>query len=593
MLSIDQVILVTGILLLLGVISSKFSARLGVPVLVVFLALGMLAGSEAIGGIEFDNYEIAHGIGSLALAMILLDGGLQTPIASVQDAWRPSLLLATLGVFLTALVTGAAAMLILGLSFFEGLLLGSIVASTDAAAVFNVLRSGGVHLRPQLKSTLEIESGSNDPMAIFLTIGMTEVLLGHVTLGPQLLGMLALQMGVGTIVGLAIGYSTVQLVNRIKLSAVGLYPILVSAAGLLAFGLATLLGGSGFLAIYLAGIVVGNNRIVVRRGILLFHDAGAWLAQIVMFVVLGLLSFPSQVWSVAPQGLAIALVLMFVARPIAVLASLWPFKFSWRELVFIAWVGLKGAVPITLAIFPLLQGIEAGPTLFNVVFFVVLLSALVQGWSLPLAARKLGVEVPPPSEPPVMLEITSLREVDGDIIDYLITEDSRVLGRRVRDLGLPDGVVVALIARAHQIVPPLGNTELLSGDHVFVIMRPDARLPVDRIFSRRTAEVVALPSHAEFPLRGKTTIGQLEEVYGFRLDFASHQTLDEALRERLGPALTEGAAVQVGQIVLTIRILTDGGTIHRVGMMILPEVPVTEAVEEVVEEVEEKGSEEI
>lgn len=568
---IDTVILVTGVMVLLGIASSKFSARLGVPVLVLFIAMGMLAGSEGIGGIEFEDYVLAHGIGTLALALILFDGGLRTPFTSIRLAWKPSLLLATIGVVITALVTGTAVSWILGISLLEGLLLGSIVGSTDAAAVFAILRSGGVHLPTRLSAILEIESGSNDPMAVFLTIGCLEVLSGSMPFGPGLLTLFGMQMALGTIVGIGVGYVATGVINRINMDAAGLYPGLATAFGLLAFGLAAALGGSGFLGVYLAGIVIGNSRIVFKRGILLFHDAGAWLGQIVMFVVLGLLVFPSQVLEVTGQGLLIAAVLIFVARPVATVLTLAVFRFQWRELLFLSWVGLKGAVPITLATFPLLFGIEGASQLFNVVFFVVLVSALIQGWTLPLMARSLGLEMPAEPAPPVTLELTSLRHVEGDIVDYLVNRESRAAGRLVRELALPEGVVIALIARGQQIIPPQGKTRIEAGDHVTVVLRPGTMRLVNKLFASAETRPEEIPASVEFPLRGSITVGELEEFYGIQMQAPAGCTLDQALRERLGPEGTKaGGCVTFGPITLYVRDLSDGGTIEQVGMVILP-----------------------
>jgi len=487
MFHVDHLILITGLLLLLGIASSKLSARFGVPVLVLFLLLGMLAGSEGLGGIEFENYEVAHAIGTLALAIILFDGGLSTPMAAVRSVWKPSLVLATVGVLITAVVTGLAASWILGISLLHGLLLGSIVASTDAAAVFSVLRSSGIGLPHRLTSLLEIESGANDPMGIFLTIGLIEIVLGRMGFGLGLLTLFVKQMSLGALVGLAAGYSAIWTVNRIHLPAAGLYPILVSTFGLLAYGLAASLGGSGFLAIYLAGIMIGNSRIVFQRGILLFHNAGAWLAQIVMFVVLGLLSFPSRLWNVAERGVLVAAVLMFAARPLAVVPLLL-FRFTWRELAFVCWVGLKGAVPIVLATFPLLANVPAASLLFDVTFFVVVLSTVVQGFTMPLVARKLGLQTPAEIQPPLTLEISSLRHVDRDIVDFAVSPQSLAAGRLIRELALPDGVVIALIARGDKTIPPRGSTRIEAGDHVILILCPDTRNLVNQVFAGRVAE---------------------------------------------------------------------------------------------------------
>lgn len=488
MFSVDSLILVGTILLLFAVLARKIAARFGIPMLVVFVLLGMAAGSEGIGGIDFEDYALAHGIGTVALALILFDGGLRTPFSTIRKAWKPALSLATVGVFATAVVTGFAATWLLGVSLTEGLLLGSIVASTDAAAVFSVLRSQGVKLSDRLSATLELESGANDPMAVFLTVGLVEVLLGQRTLGMEMLNLLLLQLGVGTLVGLAVGYASVRLINRVNLDAAGLYPILAGICGLSAYGLAASIGGSGFLAIYLAGIVLGNSRLIFQSGIFLFHDAAAWFSQVVMFVLLGLLSFPSELAKVAWEGLGVALMLMLVARPLAVFVGLAPFSFRFRESLFISWVGLRGAVPIILATYPLLFNLTIGPYLFNVVFFAVLVSVLAQGWSLPLVARLLGLGTVAPVENPVSLEIASLRHIDADIVKYDVPRESQAAGKCLRDLDLPDTAVAAILARNDDIIPPRGSTKILPGDNIFVVLRPESRPQVDRIFKHRKAE---------------------------------------------------------------------------------------------------------
>jgi cell volume regulation protein A len=573
---IDFVTLTTGVLLLLGIVSSKLSARLGVPVLVLFLLLGMLAGSEGLGGLEFENYKLAHAIGTLALAMILFDGGLSTSLSAIRVAWKPAALLATWGVLLTAVITGVAAAWILQIELLQGLLLGSIVGSTDAAAVFAVLRSGGVSLPKRIAAVLEVESASNDPMAIFLTVGCIEVLLGNVTIGPPLLGLFASQMLIGCLCGVLGGYAAGWVANRIELGAAGMYPVLITAFGLLTYGLAAEFGGSGFLAIYLAGVIVGNRPLVFQRGIRLFHDALAWLSQIVMFVVLGLLSFPSRFVDVAGKALLISAVLILVARPIAVLLSVFPFRFTRKELVFISWVGLKGAVPITLATFPLMlatpeRSLQA-PLLFDVVFFIVVVSAVVQGTSLTPMARWLGLERPRDPEPPVTLEISSLRHVNGEVVDYSVGDDSRAAGRMVKDLALPEGAVIALIARGEQIVPPQGNTCINAGDHVILVLRPGILPLVNQVFGRNSDVRGMIPNTLEFPLRASTTVGDIQELYAIQIDAPSERTLAEVMSHELGnwnPSVGEG--VTFGPLMFRILRLSGDGQIEMVGMSLLPE----------------------
>ncbi len=572
---IDTLVLTTGILLLLGIASSKISARLGVPVLVLFLLLGMLAGSEGIGGLPFENYELAHAIGTVALAMILFDGGLSTSLPAMRIAWRPSVLLATWGVLVTALITGLAAAWILQISILEGLLLGSIVGSTDASAVFSVLRSGGISLPKRIASVLELESASNDPMAIFLTVGCIEVLLGNVAIGPGLLGLFASQMLIGGLLGILGGYSAGLVVNRIELGAAGMYPVLISSFGLLTYGLTATLGGSGFLAVYIAGVIIGNRPLVFQRGIRLYHDAIAWLSQILMFVVLGLLCFPSRLLDVAGKALLISVVLILVARPLAVMLSVWPFKFTWKEVTFISWVGLKGAVPITLATFPLMlataeNSLQAS-LLFDVVFFIVVVSAVIQGSSLTPVARWLGLERPREPEPPLTLEISSLRHVEGEIVDYSIGDDSRAAGRQVKELALPEGAVIALIARGDQIVPPQGSTYIQPNDHVILVLKPGIQPLVSQVFGSCSEARRMIPQTLEFPLRASATVREIRELYDLPIDAQANQTLAAAITQQLGncePAI--GAAVRFGSVSFRVLRLSSDGQIEMVGMSLLP-----------------------
>lgn len=578
MFSVEALILITGVLILLGIASSKLSARAGLPALVLFLALGMLAGDEGIGGLRFDNYELAYGIGTIALAFILFDGGLSTSFTAFRRTWKPAMALATVGVLITSLITGLAATMILGLNLLQGMLLGSIIGSTDAAAVFAVLRSGGVRLPERLSATLEVESASNDPMAIFLTIGLIEVLLGQTPLGIGLLALFVKQMVIGGGIGLAVGFLAVWLINRINLVTTGLYPVLASACCLLTFGIAAILGGSGFLAVYVAGIILGNNTLVLKRSIFMFHDALAWLSQIIMFVVLGLLSVPSRLMEVAGEGLLIAVILMFISRPVAIFLTLLPLlpfgiRYSWRDLIFLCWGGLKGAVPITLATFPLIYHVPGALLYFDVVFFVVLISALFQGWTMAPLARALGLQRPPEPTPPVTLEISSLRHVEGDIVDYYIGPDSHPAGRLVRELALPEGAVIALIARGDQVIPPQGNTRILAEDHVVVVLNAEARPLVDRVFARGPSGE-DLPTDVEFPLRATTRVGEFEEFYGFAIDAPSELTLEEAILGQLeGKPPEVGHIIPFGPVALRIREVDASGRITRVGMMIVPTDP--------------------
>ena len=544
---IDQLILLAAVLILTGIVSSKLSARLGLPVLVLFLLIGMIAGENGIGGISFDSPEAAHALGTLALAMILFDGGLQTPIASIKQVWKPASVLATLGVLGTAAITGVAAAWILDLPLLQGLLLGAIVGSTDAAAVFSLLRNAGIHLNKRLKSVLEIESASNDPMAIFLTVGLLEILMNDMPLGLGLLQLFVMQMGIGAVVGLAVGWASVHVINRIQLVASGLYPVMVAACGLLAFGVAANLGGSGFLSIFIAGVIVGNSQFVFKRSTFLFHDGMAWLSQITMFVMLGLLVDPLSLFEVWLEGLLIALVLVFLARPAVVVPVLKLFGFGNREIALVSWVGLRGSVPIILAIFPLIFGLEQAPIIFNVVFFVVLISATVQGSTLPWVARKLGLTEEPEAQPAATLEITAISEVDAAIVEYTLGDNPRAASRLLSRMALPDGTVVAMITRGNEVIAPRGSTRLYSGDHLFVVLKPAVRAFVDCVFS---AALQAFdddePTKDRLWLKGNTRVDDVMSSYGIYLGEEGELTLDQLVKQKLGDVEpTEGTELQI------------------------------------------------
>lgn len=553
MFTIDKILLLGAILVLFGVLSSKLSARLGLPVLVLFLMTGMLAGEDGIGGIVFDNAVAAHALGTLALAMILFDGGLQTPVASIKKVWKPASLLATVGVLITAAIAGLATAWMLDLPILEGMLLGAIIGSTDAAAVFALLRNAGIHINTRLKSVLEIESASNDPMAIFLTVGLLEVLVNEMPLGWGLLQLFVTQMGIGALVGLGIGWSMLKLLHRIKLVATGLYPVLVAAGGLMAYGVAANLGGSGFLAIFIAGVMIGNQKFVFQRSTFLFMDGLAWLAQITMFVVLGLLVDPASLLDVWLEGLVIAVVLVLVARPLAVAPLLRLFGFTLRETALVSWVGLRGSVPIILAIFPLLFGLPNAYLIFNVVFFVVLISATVQGSTLPLVARRLGLTEKPPATPAATLEITSLEDVDAEIVKYTLGGDARATGRLLSQMALPEGVVVAMITRGASVLPPRGSTPLEANDHLFVVLKPESRAFVDCVFSQATEATQSSLPDEELRLKGSTRVDDVWCSYGIDLATDRNQTLDRFLKEALGEKLRPGAELSAGTATLTVR----------------------------------------
>jgi len=425
----SQYIFLAGLLALLSILASVFSSRLGTPLLLVFLLVGMLAGEDGIGGIHFDNSGLAFLFGNLALATILLDGGLGTRKESFAISLRPAFLLATLGVLVTAGITAGAVYWWLDLSWQESLLLGAIIGSTDAAAVFGLIRNAGLRIKERTGATLEVESGANDPMAIFLTITMVQ-LIGQPEggLGWSLLTELIQQMGLGLAMGVAGGYLLKKLLPKLQLAS-SLYPLLVTSAGLSIFGITNVWGGSGFLAIYIVGVTLGNaHNMPYKRDIHRFHDGMAWLSQIGMFLMLGLLVTPSQIWPVILPALAIGAVLIFVARPIAVILSLLPFHFPWREQAFISWCGLRGAVPIILAMYPSLSGVEQVPIYFNLVFVVVIMSLVLQGWSIPAMARWLKVELPDKEATPNAFSINFDDFHNRHILIYEVPEDSEFIG---------------------------------------------------------------------------------------------------------------------------------------------------------------------
>lgn len=465
----EYILIGASILLLISVLVSKISDRFGIPALLLFLILGMLAGSDGPGGIYFDDPALAQFVGVVALVLILFSGGLDTEWNRVHPVVKEGLLLSTLGVCITALVVGLFASVLLGFSLVEGLLLGSIVSSTDAAAVFSVLRSKGISLKGQLKPLLELESGSNDPMAIFLTIGLIQ-LITQPDLSPvNLIGLFVLQVLVGAVVGYGMGRVMLFLVNRLKLDYEGLYPVLTLSLVFLTFGLTDVIGGSGFLAVYLAGIVLGHHDFIHKRSLLRFHDGLAWLMQIAMFLTLGLLVFPSRLIPIMGVALLIAGCLMFVARPVSIFVGLLSSTLNWREKTFISWVGLRGAVPIILATFPLLARIPQADLIFNVIFFIVLTSVLLQGTSIPLVARWLGVDAPAIPKRAYPIEYMPMGGLKSELKELTIPSDSSMAGKAIVELGLPADFLVILIARDNEFVLPSGGTILQSGDTLLVL----------------------------------------------------------------------------------------------------------------------------
>ncbi|HET7584543.1 MAG TPA: potassium/proton antiporter [Gemmatimonadaceae bacterium] len=475
---------IVAVLLLASALFSRATERAGIPVLLVFLVIGMLAGSEGIGGIPFENYHLAYRLGTVALVLILFDGGLNTSLAVVRRVAAPAAVLATLGVLGTAALLALGARM-LGFGWPQAALLGAIVSSTDAAAVFAVLRGSGIHLQRRVAATLEVESGANDPMAVILTTVVTASLVAPAQgFGWHVLLSIGTQLVVGSAFGLAIGYGARHVIARTRLPAGGLYAVMLVGTAFLAFALPTLVSGSGFLSAYIAAIVLGNSQLPYKAGLTRVHDALAWLSQVTMFLMMGLLVFPSRLVDVAVTGLLLSLFLALIARPVVVWLCLLPFRFPAREVVYIGWVGLRGAVPIILAAFPVLAGAPGAERIFDVVFFVVVVSALVPGATVSPLARRLGLEASEPPAPEAVLEIESRLPLNGELFSFYVDEALPVAGERLVDIPFPEGTSVALILRGREVIPPKGSTTLLPGDHVYVFARTGDRPLIQLLLGR-------------------------------------------------------------------------------------------------------------
>lgn len=461
--------LVMALLLLAALGASKLSHRLGIPGLLLFLALGMLAGSDGPGGIWFDDVRLSQSVGVVALAFILFAGGLETDQRAIRPVLWQGLSLSTLGVALTTAIVGTFAHFVLRTTWLEGLLLGAIVGSTDAAAVFSILRSKSVSIKGRTQPLLELESGSNDPMAVLLTVGFIEAIVHPETSPARLLAILIGQLGLGAAFGLVAGRAALWLLNRVKLDSDGLYPVFTIAVVLLTYSGSSLLQGNGFLAVYLAGIILGNGEFVHRRSLVRFHDGLAWLMQIVMFLALGLLVFPHELPPVIPHGLLLAGFLMLVARPAAVLIALANAQLRFRQKLLIGWVGLRGAVPIILATFPLLAGLDVARLFFNLVFFIVITSVLLQGTTIPWMTRLLKLEAPLPRRKQYPLEFVPATRTTSDLFELELPHDSTAVGLRILDLKLPQTALVLLIARGDDLLAPRGDTLLQAGDALTIL----------------------------------------------------------------------------------------------------------------------------
>ncbi|MFS8973233.1 potassium/proton antiporter [Cupriavidus necator] len=566
--SIDHVILIGAVVMSLGIVLGAFSARLGVPFLLVFLAVGMLAGVDGPGGIRFSDTWLSFLVGNLALAIILLDGGLRTRFATFRVALKPSLSLATVGVLVTAALVGVFAAWLLGIDWRLGLLLGAIVGSTDAAAVFSMLHSSGIRLKDRVASVLEIESGINDPMAIFLTLTLIEWLTAPNGLTPLgLATRLLVQFGVGGVLGLMLGYCLARVLERIHV-AEGLQAILLCSGGAMVFAIVQTAGGSGFLAVYLTGMLIGNRERAVTADTMRAMDGMAWLAQSAMFLLLGLLVSPQRIWDVAGPAVAVAAFLMLVARPVAVWLALLPFRFNAREIGFIAWMGLRGAVPIVLALFPLLREVPESGLLFRIAFAVVLASLLFQGTTVSLAARLARVRRPGYPEPLARSRLRGTRAPILEVMQFCVGPNAPVENVRADQLELPPHCRLLTVARDDVLAEP-DQTVLRAGDSVCVLA-PTTTLPMlSALFhSPGRAPTWEEVSH-DFLLSGDAPLRDVVAMYGTRELTTEEEplTLEAAMQRVFTSPPVEGDSVEIAGLPLTVTRM-EGAQILQVGLLL-------------------------
>lgn len=543
-----HIITIVGLLFVFSIVAGGLSPRFGVPTLLIFLCIGMLAGEDGPLGIVYNDVQSAHFIGTLALAVIIFDGGIRTDLASFRTSMKPALLLATLGVVVTASLTGLAAMYLLDLPLLEAMLLGALVSSTDAAAVFSLLKQANLSLHPRIGSTLEIESGSNDPMAIFLTIVLLEAVMMQKAPGIDVVPIFIQQMGLGFIGGAAGGWLLMRAINKLQLRS-ALYPLLALFGGLLVFGVVSILGGSGFLAVYLAGLYLGNARIRSMNAILGFHDGIAWLAQIGLFLILGLLVSPTALVDYALPALGVALLLIIVARPLAVLLCLLPLRFNWREQSYVSWVGLRGAVPIVLAMFPLLAGIESAALMFNVAFVVVLVSLIVQGSTVAPMARWLRIDLDRDNtmrKHRQRIELDVPGQVNYEIIGYKLNDNTVATGQTLASLPLPGSSRIIGVLRRGALAPESGRLRLRAGDHVYIFTPFKYVERLDQLFlsteqGRRQHRV-----SGDFDVSGQASLADLLQLLGLDARHVEHgETVRNLFAQRFDDIRT-GDSIELG-----------------------------------------------
>ncbi|WP_237356579.1 potassium/proton antiporter [Xanthobacter sp. YC-JY1] len=553
------VLLVVAALVVVGTLSSLLAARFGAPILLVFLVVGVAAGEGGPGGIHFDDYWATYMVGSAALAVILFDGGLRMRVASMRGAILPAVGLSTVGVAFTAALVALVAAPLLGLGWMEALLVGAIVASTDAAAVLFLVRAQGLHLGRRVGSVIEIESATNDPAAVFLTVLLVELLTSHLA-DPGLMVVFGAlrEMVVGAVLGVAGGYALVALLNRVDLPG-GLHPVMVVGVAVLLFALTSLLHGSGFLAVYLAGLVVGNRPVRAIASITSFLDTITWLCQIVMFVMLGMLVSPEKILQYALPALGVAAFLILVGRPAAVFACLAPFHFSLKEKLFVSWAGLRGAVSIFLATIPMLAHLPMAEVYFNVAFAVVLVSLILHGWTMAYAARRLDVALSDPDPGVRRFEIDLPGQTDMELVAYPVMAATPAVGQAQ----LPPWARLVMVVRANETLTPEAAGPLKAGDYGYLLAPPKRVHQLDRMF--RPEETTPLDDSAAFPFVGEVRLGDLASFYGLAVpDSELGLTIADAFADRSDDQPAPGMRIAYGHAVIEVRGVTDGRVTYAV-----------------------------
>ncbi|BBF91431.1 potassium/proton antiporter [Blastochloris tepida] len=565
--ALEWILFVGAGMALAGMLSSLLAKRFGAPLLLVFLLIGMLAGEDGPGGLKFDDYESTFLVGSIALSVILFDGAMRTKLRLVRRALAPALVLATAGVLLTAALTGAFVHALSGAGWIQSLLLGSIVASTDAAAVMFLLRTAGLTLSPRIGATVEIESGTNDPVAVFLVILLTRLALAGEADTATVLAEIVGDFTVGAAVGVGGGLLVVQALNRLDLPA-GLHPPFVTTAAVGIFGLASVWGGSGLLAAYLAGLVVGNSAVRAYPVIESFQGAATWLCQIAMFLMLGMLASPSDLIDQGLPAAAIAAFLMLVGRPLAVWLCLLPFRMPAREIAFIGWVGLRGAVSIFLAAIPTLAGLPGADDYFNVAFVVVLVSLLVQGWTVGLAGRWTGVATPATSLPVQRVEIDLPGNTGRELVGYPVEAESPL----ARGAHLPAWAQPALVVRNGVILNPRDAGDLTSGDYVYVLAAPSRVSRLDALFAAGVEDPSAARiAFGELPLVGEAPSAEVAALYGLEIAGDTADTIADVFAERYTDRARPGDRVAFGAATLIARRIEPDGRVALAGLR-LPDI---------------------